>query len=199
MSTASETLFEVRPTALPGCVELLPRRIDDERGRFVKTFHRDSWLALGLATDFAEEYYSVSQRGVIRGLHFQTPPHQHAKVVHCVHGRVQDAILDLRAGSPTYGRHAVLELSAETANLLYIPAGFAHGFCTLSNSAIVVYKAETQHSPENDMGILWNSAGIPWKATRPILSPRDCAHPTLENFITPFSYPGHANRFPPID
>lgn len=184
-------VFQVRPTHLPGCVELLPPHQEDPRGGFVKVFHRDAFAALGLETDFPEEYYSLSRRGVIRGLHFQVPPAEHAKLVFCTQGRVQDVAVDLRAGSPTYGQHAVVELSAQAANLLYIPPGLAHGFCVLSDWATLVYKVSSQYSPDHDAGILWNSAGIDWAVDEPVLSARDQAHPGLGDFLTPFgSNPG---------
>lgn len=186
--SATAELFQIRTLPLPGCVELLPRRLDDERGRFVKTFHRDAYRALGLATDFAEEYYSVSRRGVLRGLHFQRPPHEHAKLAYCVQGRIQDALVDLRVGSPAFGRHVTLELSSEAANLIYMPPGIAHGFCTLSEEAVVVYKVTSVHAPDADAGILWSSAGIPWAVGAPLLSARDQAHPTLAEFSSPFVF-----------
>jgi dTDP-4-dehydrorhamnose 3,5-epimerase len=166
----------------------MPRRQEDERGSFVKVFHRDTFTALGLVTDFPEEYYSLSRRGVIRGLHFQVPPAQHVKLVFCTQGWVQDVVVDLRAGSPTYRRHAAVELSAEAANLLYIPPGLAHGFCVLSGWATLVYKVSSQYSPEHDAGILWNSAGIDWTVDAPIISARDQAHPRLGDFKTPFCH-----------
>lgn len=188
----SHPAFGVHRTALPGCLELSPPRQQDERGSFVKVFHRDAFAALKLPVDFPEVYYSLSQRDVVRGLHFQTPPAQHAKLVHCPQGRIRDAVVDLRAGSPTFGQHCVVELSSEAANMLYIPPGLAHGFRTLSDTAIVVYHVSSQYSPEHDKGIRWNSAGIAWGIEQPILSERDAAHPALADFATPFRYEGEA-------
>lgn len=181
-------MFELVATAIPGCLEVRPRLLADERGHFVKVFHRDIFAAAGLASHFAEEYYSVSRRGVVRGLHFQRPPMDHAKLVYCVAGRIQDAVVDLRAGSPTLGRHALVELSAEAGNMLYIPSGLAHGFCVLSESATLVYKVTSVYSPEHDAGILWDSVGIPWAEREPILSARDRGHPALADFASPFVY-----------
>jgi dTDP-4-dehydrorhamnose 3,5-epimerase len=168
-----EGQFELIATGLPGCLEIRPRLFADARGRFVKVFHRAAFASAGLATEFAEEYYSVSRRGVIRGLHFQRPPRDHAKLVYCVAGRVQDA---------------VVELSAEVGNMLYIPNGLAHGFCVLSDAATLVYKVTSVYSSEHDAGIRWDSAGIPWAETAPILSERDRQHPALVDFATPFIY-----------
>lgn len=177
-----------QPTTLPGCFLLQPKVLRDERGCFVKVFHQDVFREQGLATDFNEEYYSVSRRGVLRGLHFQTPPRQHAKLLYCVQGRVLDAVVDLRVGSPTYGRHMMIELDAERGQVLYLAAGVAHGFYTLSEQALMVYKVTTTYSPEHDTGILWNSASIAWPDPTPILSARDCGFAPLDGYLSPFVY-----------
>src|SRR3954462_6088312 len=127
-------------TALPGVIELRPAVSRDRRGTFVKPFRHDLFAQRGLRTDFAEEYWSVSEARVLRGLHFQVPPHEHAKLVYCVAGRVLDAALDLRVGSPTFGRHALFQLDAADGKCVYIPAGLAHGFYVLQPPAIMVYK-----------------------------------------------------------
>lgn len=181
-------LFTVTPSTIPGCVELRPQVREDRRGRFVKVFHQHVFELLGLCTDYAEEYYSVSRRGVIRGLHFQAPPMDHDKLIYCASGTIQDAVLDIRTGSPTYGRYALFHLSAEEGTMVYVPRGLAHGFCTLSESAIVVYKVSSVYSPEHDGGLLWNSAGIPWEIQEPLLSERDQAHPPFQSFKSPFFY-----------
>ncbi|BBL74474.1 dTDP-4-dehydrorhamnose 3,5-epimerase family protein [Methylomagnum ishizawai] len=181
-------LFEARATVLPGCLELRPRIVGDGRGRFVKVFHAEAFAALGLETVYPEEYYSVSKAGVIRGLHFQIPPMDHAKLVYCVAGRIQDAALDIRRGSPTYGRSLTLELSAELGNMLYLPSGLAHGFCVLGETAVVVYKTSRPYSPAHDSGLRWDSAGIPWHTAEPILSERDQGHPPLAGYASPFVF-----------
>jgi dTDP-4-dehydrorhamnose 3,5-epimerase len=181
-------IFGVAKTAIPDCYEIRPRIHDDERGRFVKVFHRDAFTAHHLNVHYAEEYYSVSARNVIRGLHFQIPPMDQVKLVYCVAGRVQDVALDLRTGSPTYGRHISVELSSESGNMLYLSPGIAHGFCTLTDSAILVYKVSTQHSANHDKGVKWDSAGVQWATASPILSERDQDHPPLAAFVSPFQY-----------
>lgn len=181
-------MFDLRPSKLAGCFELQPRIFDDVRGRFVKVFHEQAFASYGLETEFAEEYYSVSHKNVIRGLHFQLPPMDHVKMVYCVHGEVMDVVVDLRVGSPTYRQFAMFELGAEKANSVYIPKGMAHGFCALSEQAIMVYKVSTIYSPEQDAGILWNSAGILWPTKEAILSPRDQKFPPLGEFESPFQY-----------
>jgi dTDP-4-dehydrorhamnose 3,5-epimerase len=176
----------VAETSLRGCFELRPEIREDVRGRFVKTFSRELFARLGLSVDFVEQFYSVSRKGVLRGLHFQLPPRALDKLVTCIEGKVLDVLLDLRRGSGTYGRHIVLELSAETANEVYIPAGLAHGFYTLSERATLLYGTTCAYSPEHDTGIRWDSAGIPWPDAQPIVSPRDAALPALADFLSPF-------------
>ena len=184
----NQAMFRVRSTSIPGCLEVSPRIISDERGRFVKVFHAEAFAIHGLQTIYSEEYYSKSVQGVIRGLHFQKPPMDHAKLVYCVEGRVQDVALDLRRGSPSYGRYELFELSAERANMVYLPQGIAHGFCVLSDAATLIYKVSTVYSVEHDAGVLWSSANIPWSVADPILSARDQAHPPLADYVSPFVY-----------
>jgi dTDP-4-dehydrorhamnose 3,5-epimerase len=181
-------MFALSQAAIPGCFEIAPRVLDDARGRFVKVFHRDAFAELGLSTDFAEEYYSRSHKGVVRGMHFQTPPHEHVKLVYCVQGEVFDVVLDLRRGSPTYGKAASFRLSAECGNYLYIPKGLAHGFCALTEDATMVYKVGTVYAPQHDSGVLWNSIGIDWPVDEPLVSARDAAFAPLSQFESPFVY-----------
>lgn len=175
-------------TKIPGCYELQPLNISDSRGSFVKTFHADCFESLGLRTDWVEQYYSVSRPGVVRGLHFQLPPNDHAKLVYCIAGRVLDVAVDLRKGSPTYGEHISLELSAERANMLYLPAGLAHGFSTYDEEATMVYNVTSVYHPESDAGIRWDSAGIKWPHKSPNISERDQSFENLSAFQTPFGF-----------
>lgn len=180
LAGANAMNFIKKDTAIPGCYELLPNVHTDERGKFVKTFHLDDFESLGLRTDFKEEYFSVSRKGVLRGLHFQKPPHDHVKMVYCVEGNVFDAVLDLRKASPTYGKNISFELSGEKCNVLYLPKGVAHGFYTMSTSAIMMYKVTAVYSPGHDSGIMWNSAGIAWPCNSPAISERDSK---FKNFL----------------
>ncbi len=184
----SQTAFRIFPTAITGCLEIRPPIHKDHRGHLIKVFQQEAFREMGLCTDFSEDFYSVSHCGVVRGLHFQAPPVAHIKLVYCVDGVIQDAVLDLRRGSPTFGQHAVIGLSAEDGNMLYIPRGLAHGFCTLSETAIVAYKTSSSHSAEHDSGVLWNSAGIPWAEDTPQVSERDRTHPPFESLQSPFTY-----------
>jgi len=181
-------MFTVHHIEILGCFEIQPHVMNDARGRFVKVFHKDAFAKLGLETNFVEEYYSRSSQGVIRGLHFQTPPVDHVKMVYCVHGRVMDVVLDLRVGSPTFGKYATFELSASKANCIYIAQGIAHGFCTLSEDALMVYRASTVHSVEHDSGIRWDSLHIPWPTISPVISVRDQSWPAFADFKSPFHY-----------
>lgn len=180
--------MKVIKTKLPGCYELIPNVFKDERGLFVKIFHEEQFKEEGLVTHFAEEYYSLSHKGVLRGLHFQTPPMDHAKMVYCVSGEVVDAVLDLRVGSPSYGKYELFDLNSEKRNMIYIPSGMAHGFYVKSESALLMYKVTTVYSPDNDSGILWNSAGVLWGDDNPQISKRDSSLPSLVNFKSPFQY-----------
>ncbi|MDD2853936.1 MAG: dTDP-4-dehydrorhamnose 3,5-epimerase [Desulfuromonadaceae bacterium] len=178
----------VNETGIAGCFEIIPRLFRDDRGSFVKTFHSGSFGEQGLVTSFAEEFYSWSKRGVLRGLHFQTPPSDHTKVVTCLSGEVLDAVVDLRTGSPTFGEHRLFNLRAAKATILYIPSGLAHGFMALSEEALMYYQVTTVHDPAADHGIRWDSAGIPWPLDNPLVSPRDAAFPTLKDFVSPFYF-----------
>lgn len=186
--------MEIKKTKISGCYEIIPKVLKDERGYFVKTFHQDIFRESELETHFAEEYYSLSHKGVLRGLHFQLPLADHVKMVYCVAGRVIDAVVDLRVGSSTYGQYEIFEMSSERANMVYIPRGLAHGFYVLSDNALMLYKVTSIYSPEHDAGILWNSAGIQWPDINPIISKRDSDFPSLSNFISPFSYDLGCNR-----
>jgi len=179
-------MMQLRESSLQGCFEIKTKRFEDERGLFVKTFHKPTFKKLGLHTDFPEEYYSTSKKGVIRGMHFQLPPHDHVKLVYCTSGSVMDVVVDLRKSSPTYGKHAVFELSPENANMIYIPKGMAHGFCALEDQTIMHYKQSTVYAPEYDAGLLWSSVGVESPVKNPILSDRDMSFSSIEQFESPF-------------
>lgn len=178
--------MQFEESAIKGCFKISPDIRRDDRGFFVKTLHKDLYKEYGLHYDFIEEYYSSSKKGVLRGMHFQLPPHHHAKLVYCISGQVMDVVIDLRKKSPTYGQHAVFDLNSETANIIYMPPGLAHGFYTLSDDAMLIYKVTTVYAPEHDSGIRWDSADIPWPNKKPLLSPRDEGFKTLEEFNSPF-------------
>ncbi|HHP7244074.1 MAG TPA: dTDP-4-dehydrorhamnose 3,5-epimerase [Elainellaceae cyanobacterium] len=178
--------MKINQTQISGCYEIQLKFFEDHRGRFVKTFHQDIFAEHGLESHFAETYYSVSPRNVLRGLHFQVPPKEHTKLVHCVQGEVLDAVVDLRVDSPTYGQYATFHLSAEQGNLVYIPPGLAHGFYIMSEHAVVMYQVSTVYAPGHEHGILWNSAGINWPSHDPIISEKDSGWRSLSEFQSPF-------------
>ena len=158
----------------------------DDRGSFVKTFHETTLAEHGIQFALKESYFSVSEKDVIRGMHFQTPPHQHAKIVFCPQGAILDVIVDLRLGSPSYGQHYAQELSAENNKAYYIPEGFAHGFKSLTPGAITYYLVSSEYSKEHDTGILYNSFGFDWGLDNPIISERDLSFMAFEEFKSPF-------------
>ncbi len=158
----------------------------DERGAFVKTFHKTSFEEQGLDTQFDESFYSINQRGVIRGMHFQYPPDDHSKIVYCTQGALQDVILDIRKDSPTYGQTTTIELTGTNYRAAYLPKGVAHGFAVMEDNTCMVYLTSTMHSPENDAGIRWDSFGYMWPFDDPVNSERDRTFPTLEEIDSPF-------------
>lgn len=178
--------MKIIKTPLEGCVELQPKVFQDDRGKLVKTFHERMFLDAGLESDFKEEYYSVSKKNVLRGLHFQLPPDDHVKCVTCISGSIFDVVVDLRKSSKSFKMFHSVTLNSEKGNMLYIPKGFAHGFYVLSEEAIFLNRTSTVFSQENDFGIHWNSCGIPWPANSPILSKKDTDMIELSNFNSPF-------------
>ncbi len=178
--------MSIVPLALPGVFLLDAFHATDERGTFVKTLHGPTLVEAGLESEFPESFYSTSKHGVLRGMHFQRPPHDHAKLVHVVAGEVLDAVIDLRREGGHYGQAITVSLQAGTPQLLYIPRGCAHGFCTVSEEATMLYFTSTPHAPESDAGIRWDSAGSDWPGTEHTVSERDAALPALSAFETPF-------------
>ena len=158
---------------------------EDKRGSFVKTYLRSEMDKYGVYFDFSEEFYSSSRRDVIRGMHFQRPPHDHMKLVYCPVGEVLDVVLDLRPGSG-YGRFASVKLSEHQPMFLLIPRGVAHGFRALTDGAIMVYKTSTEHVPTHDCGVRWDSFGFDWQCASPLLSDRDLCHPSLTDLSSSF-------------
>lgn len=180
--------IQIKKTSIPGCVLVTLPHHTDRRGDFVKIFHADIFRQNGLEAIFQETYYSRSKRHVLRGLHFQVPPYEHVKLVHCLDGVIFDAVVDLRHDSPSFLKVYTVTLSSHEATALYIPKGMAHGFMVKSDSALVLYEVSTVYSAAHDMGVLWNSAGIPWPYTNPIISERDNSFVTLSAFQSPFHY-----------
>lgn len=172
----------------PGCLRLFPHSSRDERGEFVKHFVLPEFEELQLPVQYAEEYYSISARNVLRGMHFQLPPFEHAKLVTCQQGSIRDALVDLRIGSPTYLQAEVIDLKEGDHSLLFLPPGIAHGFLVLSEWALVSYKVTSLYARASDAGIRWNSIGVEWGIHEPILSARDASFPRLADFQSPFDF-----------
>ena len=180
-------MFEISDTVISGLKLIRPTFRPDARGSFAKLVHGPSFAAAGLITSFPEQYISTSHQGVLRGMHFQTPPHQHAKLVYCLSGEVFDVTVDLRRRSPTFRQSFSVRLSGELMSGLYIPSGLAHGFLTLSASASLLYLVETVHAPANDTGVRWDTIDVDWPlSSKPLISPRDAALSTLDDFESPF-------------
>lgn len=175
--------FERGP--LPGCWFVRLKKLQDARGSFVKTFEQRRFSTAGLTVQMAEEFYSISHRGVIRGMHFQVPPFDHDKIVYCAQGCVEDVLLDLRPG-PTYGQSRSVTLSQDNPIALFLPKGIAHGFEALEDDSLMVYKTSTAYSPQHDRGLRWNSFGHAWKTNAPQISDRDQQHPEFSTFVSPF-------------
>lgn len=172
---------------LPGAWIIHLNRFQDFRGSFVKTYARTVFESLGIEFDMLEEFYSISNKDVVRGMHFQIPPHDHAKVVYCPVGEVHDVLLDLRAG-PSYGKAASVILGESSPYMLLIPKGVAHGFRSLRDGSLMIYKTSTEHAPSHDQGIRWDSFSFDWGVTQPVISERDSKHMNFSDFVTPFQF-----------
>ena len=185
--------MEVIPTAIEGVFIIKPRVFTDARGYFFESFSQREFDEKVGPVRFVQDNESMSQYGVMRGLHFQRPPFTQSKLVRCVRGAVLDVAVDLRKGSPTYGQHVAVELSEENHLQFFVPKGFAHGFSVLTETAVFQYKCDEFYHPEADDGIsiLDQSLGIDWRipADKVILSEKDTKHLNLKDFETPFKDP----------
>jgi dTDP-4-dehydrorhamnose 3,5-epimerase len=178
--------FELQ--ALPGVVVITPQVYKDDRGVFMEVYKQTEFLAVGIDDVFVQDNTSVSHYGVLRGLHYQKPPYAQAKLVRCTHGAIWDVAVDIRPDSSTYGHWFGIELNDQTMQMLFIPAGFAHGFLVLSPTATVHYKTSGVYHAPSDAGILWNDPdiGISWPATTTrLLSHKDETLPTLKQVGQP--------------
>jgi dTDP-4-dehydrorhamnose 3,5-epimerase len=183
---------QVESLAIPDVKILTPKRFGDARGFFSETYNKAAFAGHGLDLDFVQDNHSMSQAvGVLRGLHFQTPPFAQDKLVRVVKGRIFDVAVDIRQGSDTYGKWVGAEISAEAWNQILVPVGFAHGFVTLEPDTEVIYKVTAPYSPENDKGLAWDdpAIGIDWPldGVTPTLSDKDTKHPGLADLPAYFS------------
>lgn len=172
--------MNVRKTSLPGVLILEPQVFRDERGFFLETFSTKKLSGSGIPEHFAQDNQSRSMRGVVRGLHYQLD-HPQGKLVHAARGRIFDVAVDIRRGSPTFAKWFGVELSDENLLSLWVPEGFAHGFCVLSDVADVIYKCTVPHEPADDRGVAWDDPliGIDWPVDNAVLSPKDAAYARL--------------------
>lgn len=187
--------MQVKPTGLPGLVEVTPARFGDARGFFAETYNRARLAEHGITTEFVQDNHSLSaQVGTVRGLHFQAPPHAQAKLVRCGRGALFDVAVDIRKGSPTYGKWFGVELTFENGKQLMIPAGFAHGFVTRAPDTEIIYKCSDVYAPETEGALRFDDAdiGIDWQMgdLAPVLSDKDAAAGGFAGFDSPFTYAG---------
>ena len=184
--------MEIIKTGIEGLLILEPRIFQDARGYFFESFSQREFEEKVGPVHFVQDNESMSTYGVMRGLHFQRPPYTQTKLVRCVSGRVLDVAVDIRQGSPTYGQHVAVELTAENHRQFFIPKGFAHGFAVLSETAVFQYKCDEFYHPEADAGIsiLDETLGIDWRipTDKAILSDKDTRHGMLADFQSPFTY-----------
>ena len=182
--------FRFQRLDIPDIVLIEPKAFGDQRGFFMETYKRSEFAANGIPCEFVQDNYSHSIQGVLRGLHYQRPPAAQGKLVMALAGEVFDVAVDIRTGSPTYGQWVSAVLSSENLQMLYIPVGFAHGFCALSDEASFVYKVTAEYNSELDSGILWNDPviGIKWPVPKPKLSPKDARLPPLREAGADFVY-----------
>lgn len=164
-----------------GAYSITPRIFNDERGWFKESYNKKAFAEIGITDEFVQDNESFSSRGVLRGLHYQLPPCAQAKLIKVLQGTILDVFVDIRKDSPTFGKHAVVELSAEDHTMLYVPAGCAHGFVVKSDTAHIQYKVNNGYAPEHERGVLWNdpALGINWGVEDPIVAQRDTTWPLL--------------------
>ncbi len=180
--------MEIKKTSIEGLVEVRPKVFWDNRGYFFESYNAEVFERLGLRTDFVQDNESCSSKGVLRGLHFQAPPFAQAKLVRVIRGSVLDLAVDIRRGSPTYGRYVGVRLDGREKNMLFIPEGFAHGFVTLEDDTVFAYKCTAVYNKESENGLLWcdRTLNVDWQIENPILSDKDTKWQGFEEFVSPF-------------
>lgn len=184
--------MQSRPLGIEGVIEIVPRCFSDRRGSFSETYNQRAFADIGITAIFVQDNHSISrQKGVLRGLHFQAPPFDQAKLVRVVRGRVYDVVVDLRRGSSTYKQSIGLELSAEKWNQVFVPRGCAHGFLTLTDQCEVIYKVDAFYAPSHDAGIVWNDPdlAIAWpNGAPPLLSDKDMKLPLFRDIAPTLAF-----------
>ncbi len=183
--------FKFTRLEIPELILVEPKVFEDHRGFFMEAYSYKDFSRFGIDVKFVQDNHTKSiKKGILRGLHYQKEPMAQAKLVRCIRGEIFDVAVDIRRGSPTYGKWISVILSEENKRMLYIPIGFAHGFCTLTDNVEVIYKVSNFYSPEHESGIIWNdpNLNINWPIKEPILSEKDKKWPTLENADNNFVY-----------
>ena len=171
---------------LEGVIEIIPDVFGDSRGYFLESYNKSVFQDQGIDIEFVQDNQSLSSKGVLRGLHFQAPPYAQDKLVRVIQGRVIDVVVDIRKASKTYGKYDVFEISAEKKNMVLVPKGFAHGFVTLEDDTLFVYKCSNVYNKDSEGGVLWSSLDIDWQIKKPLISEKDKILPKFEDFVTPF-------------
>jgi dTDP-4-dehydrorhamnose 3,5-epimerase len=184
--------FSSEPLSIPQVTLIRVRKFSDARGHFLETFRRSDFAELGVKCDFVQDNQAFSdQPGTIRGLHLQVPPHAQAKLVRVLRGAIYDVAVDLRRGSSTFGKWCGARLTADGGEQIFVPRGFAHGYCTLEPETVVAYKVDAYYAPHSEAGVIWNDPeiGIDWTipASRVLVSEKDSKLPSLHSFDTPFA------------
>lgn len=182
--------MKVEPTAIPDVLLITPQIFGDERGFFLETYAKKRYREAGITASFVQDNLSQSKKGALRGFHWQAPPHTQGKLISVVQGRVLDVALDIRVGSPTFGKHVAIELNSEKRQQLWIPEGFAHAFLILEDDTIFTYKATNLYAPDYDRGIIWNDpdVGVEWPTDNPTLSEKDLVLPLFKDVHSEFTY-----------
>lgn len=182
--------MQIIETQIPGLLEIIPRVFGDERGYFYESYNKGAFQNVGVNLEFVQDNQSLSNRGVLRGLHFQNPPFAQGKLVRVIQGAVLDVVVDIRKGSPTYGQHHKVKLTGENKLMFWVPPGFAHGFATLEDNTIFSYKCTQLYNKESEGAVLWNDPdlAIDWGLENPLLSEKDQEARPLSELKTQFTF-----------
>jgi dTDP-4-dehydrorhamnose 3,5-epimerase len=182
--------MQVIETNIPGLLEIMPSVFGDDRGHFFESYNKEAFARIGVNHEFVQDNQSLSNTGVLRGLHFQNPPFAQGKLVRVIQGAVLDVVVDIRRGSPTYGKHHKVMLTGENKMMFWIPPGFAHGFLTLADQTIFSYKCTNLYNKESEGSVLWNDPeiGIDWNIENPLLSPKDIEATPLSELNSKFGF-----------
>jgi len=180
--------MDIKSTPIEGLLIIEPQVFTDPRGYFYESYNKEKFVAAGINIEFVQDNQSLSQKGIVRGLHFQAPPFDQGKLVRVIQGAVLDVAVDIRKNSPTYGQNFSIELSAQNRTMFYIPPGFAHGFETLEDNTIFLYKCTDVYNKQREGGLLWNDAelGIKWQSSDPLISEKDKILPLFKDLVSPF-------------